>query len=69
MTNPSLRRLALTVGACLAATLMSALADAQTATAPVATPTGVLCKDGSTSAKSGRGACQGNHPDHGKSRP
>jgi len=49
--------------AVLLAILFSAMAQAQTstnATAPAGTSTaGVTCKDGTTSAKSGRGACSG----------
>ncbi|HVW68103.1 MAG TPA: hypothetical protein VHB68_03970 [Steroidobacteraceae bacterium] len=44
------------VGLCLTMALAQMPAGAQTAS-PTASPSGVTCKDGTTSAKSGRGAC------------
>lgn len=56
MTHVNVKRAALALALSVAAVLITPGAVAQTAGAA---STGVICKDGSTWAKSGRGACRG----------
>jgi hypothetical protein len=60
MISKTLHRTILVAGASIALGLMIvSLADVQPAVGAAATSQGVMCKDGSMSAKAGRGACRG----------
>src|SRR6185437_6524754 len=57
MVRVKLHRFTLAIGLGLVVMLMPGLVPAQTP--PAAAASGVTCKDGTTSARSGRGACSG----------